>query len=280
VTNPLQAQIVAWSSFRGGAYAEQGGITPVGATLGVSPIGTGNALQAAFRNEDHGQGSQMYTNWFTMMNPNTVGDAAGGTDTFSKMHVGDVYDVTYRVHGETVDRHRAMTLSPFAATVPGIKTINGVPATASQSVTLNGGELALNFYRPQRLTVEGEDGSFKDLGGLYWGLIVLQPGGGSEYGCNPDTYYSGLSGLEKKPGFQSSNPPDSLWPLVDTTKEDLEVSADSALGFTVDVEACIRAHNTGTLPAGQYFLNLTAAGQFMTGGANRATTELRFTIGE
>lgn len=265
---------VNWNAFSGGHYPE-GTTIPAGATSAVAPAG--NALEAMYRLEDHGDGtgSHIFTSWTGFMNPGT------GAQTLSKVHVGDVYDLTYRIHGESADQHRAMTLSPFAVTVPGLVSMSpAMPAPSTDTWTLGSdGKVTMTFTRPQRFVVDGETGQYRDLGGLNYGLILGSRSGGNEFGCAP-SFYSNLRGVAVRSGLSGSNQSDFLWPLVDSTATDLVPSSSNTVSFTLDVKGCLVSNGISSPEGNNYMANLTAAGQSVTGGANRATLSMNVNVPE
>jgi hypothetical protein len=69
---------------------------------------------------------------------------------------------------------------------------------------------------------------------------------------------------------------EKLWPLADTTTTDSVTGTSSnQLSFTLDLRACIGATTYDAATAGtQWSIQLTGAGQSLTGGSNRASLEL------
>lgn len=217
-----------------------------------------------------------------------------GADTLAQFKPGDVYTVQYQVHGEATPRSFTMVLAPYYATVPGLLAVNGAAPDPSGNFALDAqGKLTLTFLRPQRMTVAGETGTFMDQAGLHYGLIIGPQNGSSEFGCSwyseanatpaKVNRYSNVTGLSVDPA--PANPWQSTqWPLTDTGKvdeaPDANPSTQKTFSFTVDVRSCIAdaiAAGGGKVSAGDIsnakppYATLTAAGEQLTGGANRST---------
>lgn len=125
--------------------------------------------------------------------------------------------------------------------------------------------MTIEFYRPQRLAVDGEDGSFRDIAGLQYGLIVSQQNA-NDAGCGGGAY-SDAAGFDVT---TSNDQGAMLTPIRDKATTD-EVPGTSTLKFTVDLTKCAQA-NWSSLPA-TFSVSLLGAGETLTGGYNRATLE-------
>jgi hypothetical protein len=152
-------------------------------------------------------------------------------------------------------------LNPYFVTVPAIK--NQGAAVSGNALNLVDGVAGLQVYRPQRQTVEGESGEWRDIGNLHYGIVISTDSG--EFGCAPSRY-SGLSGVT------AGNDPSgsmNLWPLQDNTSSDITLAeGEAGIAFNLDVQGCAADLS---LPAGTYNASLVATGEHLTGGANRAT---------
>lgn len=202
----------------------------------------------------------------------------------SKLRAGDLFNVQF-TNGSTVLSSLTMSLSPYFISGPAIKSYNAgsgevninysqTPITGDSSgdpiLLSSAGVLTVNFWRPQRDAIPGaEEGEFMDMGRLHYGVVVSS--GQSEFGCAG--HFSALSqSLSESAGEGEEDP--NLWPLTDST-DDAAPSASNLLSFTVNLKNCIAAKSVS---AGTYNVALTAAGEYLTGGANRATQEVRVAI--
>ncbi|MDZ4786219.1 MAG: hypothetical protein SGJ02_09105 [bacterium] len=188
--------------------------------------------------------------------------------TTSQFQPGDLATIEF-MNGTTVSERRAISIPSYFVTIPALQSYNAgsgvqtvdydTPPGSSEGspITLTGGTFTATFWRPQRLSIGEETGSFRDISALQYGLIISTQT--KEFGCS-DGLFSGLSSLDTT----GSN---SLWPLRDTVTVDAEPNAANTLSFTVNLSACL-AENGAT--AGTYTVNLTAAGAQVTGGRNRA----------
>ena len=178
---------------------------------------------------------------------------------FTSFLPGDVYELqVHIVNGEL--RTMPISLSPYYATVPGIKTVNGVtldPSTADSYVAQLGsdGLLTIEFYRPQRLVVPGETGvnGFMDQAGLHFGVSIGNASSYSPAFCGG--YYSNLSSnltntIAAGDHNQPANGPKNYlysWSLADSsTVDDAPDAANSAhlYRFTVDLKSCLNNDHT------------------------------------
>lgn len=259
---------VNWADVNGGAYGcgnATGDFSRSDAGLGPNdPL---NGLLLMCRN--NGQGVERI--WTGMLAPQT------GSETLNVFTPGDVYTVTFRVHGQTALSTMAMTLAPYFATVPGLTAVNGSAPASNGVVAPSGNNLTLTFLRPQRLSLPGEPQPFMDQSGLHYGVIIGVEN--SEYGCQPSRY-SALGGLSAGTAGASSDR--NLWPLTDTSSTDEAVNAANTRTLTVDLLHCF-ADLAATLGhkitvTNNTYITLTAAGEFLTGGANRSTLMLRLSI--
>lgn len=272
---------VLWSNVNGAAYncppgMTDGQFTRTDANLGESaPL---NGMVLTCRN--NGQGTERI--WNAMIKPQT------GSATLTTYTPGDVFTIQYKVHGDATLHTYSMTLAPYFLTVPGLVSLNGstsLPTSNGDTIAPDSnGVLTMTFHRPQRAAIAGEtnyDGSaatFMDIGGLHYGFIIGAEN--TEFGCGP-TYYTGLSGLQTDAiNSQGQN----LWPTSDQMKTDRQVDAPSASGapntltIRVDFSGCLAAMKASfghTIDMRNAYVSLTAAGEFLTGGANRSTLMFR-----
>jgi hypothetical protein len=272
---------VLWSDVNGGAYNCPSGTTDGQFTRGDANLnGTAplNGMVLTCRN--NGRGVEHV--WNAMIKPQT------GSATLSTYTPGDVFTIQYKVHNDATLHTYSMTLAPYFLTVPGLVTLNGsssLPSNSGDTITPDSnGVLTMTFHRPQRAALAGEtnsDGSaatFMDIGGLHYGFIIGAEG--TEFGCGP-TYYTGLSGLQTDAiNSQGQN----QWPTSDLMKSDRQVDAPSVSGapatltLRVDFSGCLAAMKVAfghTVNMSNAYVSLTAAGEFLTGGANRSTLMFR-----
>ena len=280
-TNQFGNGQVLWSDVNGAAYNCPGGTTDGQFTRsdanlsGTAPL---NGMVLTCRN--NGRGVERV--WNAMIKPQT------GSATLSTYTPGDVFTIQYKVHNDAALRTYSMTLAPYFLTVPGLVSLNGstsLPTSNGDTITPDSnGVLTMTYHRPQRAALAGEtnyNGSaatFMDIGGLHYGFIIGAEN--TEFGCGP-TYYTGLSGLQTDAiNSQGQN----LWPTSDQMKTDRQVDAPSVSGapdtltLRVDFSGCLAAMKASlghTIDMTNAYVTLTAAGEFLTGGANRSTLMFR-----
>ncbi|MBU6242131.1 MAG: hypothetical protein KJS66_10120 [Acidobacteria bacterium] len=255
--NPTQLA-ANWNTYSGGLIVDRGSTAdPAITSTGVNPDATkGNGLTAYIRNNNPQMGTSVF--WVAQMFPNQ------GANTLANVKPGDVYTLRYGLTGGG-ESSVTMMLNPYALTVPSIKSINGAPYVSGTPVKAADGKVTIELYRPQRLAVDGEDGSFRDIAGLQYGLIVSQPNS-NDAGCGGAAY-------SDAPGFDVTTSNDQgamLTPIRDKATTD-EIPGSSTLKFTVDLTKCAQA-SWSSLPA-TFGVSLMGAGEMLTGGYNRATLE-------
>lgn len=255
--NPTQLS-ANWNTYTGGLIIERGSTPDASITAtGVNPDASkGNGLTANVRNNNPQMGTNVF--WTAQMFPNQ------GANTLANVKPGDVYTLRY---GLTAGGESSVTmmLNPYALTVPSIKSINGAPYVAGTPVKASDGKVTIELYRPQRLTVDGEDGTFRDIAGLQYGLIVSQQNS-NDAGCGGSAYSDAA-------GFNVSTSTDQgamLTPIRDKATTD-EAPGTSTLKFTVDLTKCVQA-SWSSLPS-TFSVSLISAGEMLTGGYNRSTLE-------
>jgi hypothetical protein len=196
------------------------------------------------------------------------------SDVLSVVRANDVM-VLHSING-TNDVSIPVTVSPFFVTTPYLKsaTANGATVTSTDSNFAAGnikigddGKLAIEFWRPQRMKLEGETGNAGDFSaltsqhGLNYGLQIA--GGqvnGKQVKNFPETGCAGAD-VEK---FYSSNtlkltaqaygpidedPASDFWGLNDATTDD---SADNVLDMTLDLKSCLSGHKPAHFAKGGY----------------------------
>ena len=273
---------VLWSAVDGAAFncpsgTTDGKFTRADASLnGTAPL---NGMVLTCRNNGPGRTERV---WNAMIKPQT------GSATLSTYTPGDVFTIQYKVHGDAVLHTYTMTLAPYFLTVPGLVRLNGstsLPTTNGDTIVPDGdGNLSMVFHRPQRAALAGEtnyDGSaatFMDIGGLHYGFIIGAEN--TEFGCGP-TSYSGLQGLTKDAITSDGQ---NQWPTSDNLKTDRQVDAPGTsdapdtLTLKVDFAGCLAAMKVKfghSIDMTNAYVTLTAAGEFLTGGANRSTLMFR-----
>ena len=251
---------VNWSTYNGGFTREN---TSVPATDGLNAnLGTstnGNSLYMMNRN---GQTDPESVYWLASMFPNQ------GANTLSTVKPGDVFTVRYNTAAG--DNQIVMMMNPHAVTVPGLTKVNDVAFTGSALTPDTSGKLKLEFYRPQRLTTTGEAGTYRDMGGLRYGIVYM---GSRDTACEPGAYSAYDNGFTLTTGTDMA---ERLWPLNDkTTTDSVTGTATNTLSFTLDMRACIGASTYDAAASGTiWYIQLTGAGQSLTGGSNRASLDL------
>jgi hypothetical protein len=259
---------VAWKSYNGGFKVESTGspaTSGLDTSLGTNPGGNGNALYLGNRNTGNDPGGSVY--WQASVFPNQ------GANTLTNVKPGDVY--TLRFGTDDGEKSVTMMLNPHAVTVPGLTTVNGAAYTGGALKPDASGKLALKFFRPQRLATTGETGTFKDMGGLRYGIIFM---GQMDTPCDIATY-SAYDAFTPATGPDASDMGNRLAPLTDKQTTDSDTSASATqLSFTIDVRSCIGAATYDAAAAGtSWGIQLNASGQMLTGGMNRASLDLTVT---
>ena len=251
---------VNWNTYYGGFKKESAGVeaTPgLDTSLGKST--NGNSLYLMNRN---GRQDPETVFWVASLFPNQ------GVNTLETVKPGDVFTVKYNT--SSGDHQIVMMVNPHAVTVPGLTKVNDVAYTGSALIPDSSGKLKLEFYRPQRLTTTGEEGTYRDMGGLRYGVIYM---GSQDTACLPGAYSGYESGFSLVSGGDMNA---MLWPLTDTTTTDsVTGSSSNQLSFTLDLRTCIGATTYDAATTGtQWSIQLTGAGQTLTGGSNRASLDL------
>ncbi|MBX7145077.1 MAG: thrombospondin type 3 repeat-containing protein [Oligoflexia bacterium] len=206
----------------------------------------------------------------------------------SDFQIGDTLLVEYRSSGGSVQSTLPLTISPYFVTVPALYSYDagfgttvvdygsGTAPGSSQGnpiVLSSSGTLTMNFYPPQRKAIPGAEtsGTLFDMGRLHYGVIFGGSGINSEFTCGG--LYSGFSSSLSAPtdglGTGSSISPQdgaNLWP-VDDSADDAATDPSSLKTVTIDLKTCL---TRASVSFGTYQLSLTAAGENLTGGANRA----------
>lgn len=255
--NPTQLA-ANWNTYAGGFLTERGSNPDSSITAtGLNPDNTkGNGLTGYVRNNNPQMGTNVF--WVAQMFPNQ------GVNSLANVKPGDVYTLRYglRAGGES---SVTMMLNPYALTVPSIKSINGSPYVAGTPVKAADGKVTIELYRPQRLAVDGEDGTFRDIANLKYGVVVGREGQ-NDAGCGGAAYSDAA-------GFDVSTETDQgamLAPIRDKEVTDM-APGTSTLKFTVDLTKCAQV-SWSSLP-NSISLSLVAAGENLTGGYNRSTLE-------
>jgi hypothetical protein len=251
---------VNWSTYNGGFKKEtdNADATPgLDTSLGTST--NGNSLYLMNRN---GRQDPESVYWVASLFPNQ------GENTLKTVKPGDVFTVRYNT--SSGDNQIVMMVNPHAVTVPGLTKVNDVAYTGSALTPDSSGKLKLEFYRPQRLTTIGEEGKYRDMGGLRYGIIYM---GNRDTACLSGAYSEYESGFSLQSGGDMAT---MLWPLTDTTTTDSATGTSSnQLKFTLDIRTCIGAETYDAATVGtQWNIQLTGAGQSLTGGSNRASLDL------
>ncbi|MFM8389729.1 MAG: hypothetical protein ACKOA5_10825, partial [Actinomycetota bacterium] len=195
-------------------------------------------------------------------------------DVLNVVRANDVM-IMHSIAG-TNDVSIPVTVSPFFVTTPYLKsvTVNGATLTNTDSNFNAGnikigddGKIGVEFWRPQRMKLDGESGNTGDFSaltsqhGLNYGLQIT---GGSvnnkaiqsfpETGCagtDVEKYYSSKT---LKPSAQSYGPVDQdpasdFWAMNDATADDSE---DNVLDMTLDLKGCVNEHKPSHFAKGGF----------------------------
>lgn len=260
---PTNNDGIAWKTYSGGLAVEDPSkpATVTFTVTGTNPDSSvGNALWLMHRNTSDVE--NVY--WRAGLNPNQ------GAATVSTVRPGDVFTVRFKTSAGA-DQSVVMMLNPHAVTVPGLTQVNGTAYTGATISPDSSGKVALEFFRPQRLTTEGEEGTFRDMGGLRYGMIFMDK---MDTPCAAGAYSGYENDFTVAAG--QNDMASSLWPLTDKTATDLVTSpAADRVSFTLDVKTCIGASRYDAAASGtKWSFQLVAAGQNLTGGSNRAALDL------
>jgi hypothetical protein len=169
-----------------------------------------------------------------------------------------------------------VTVSPFFVTTPYLKSVtaNGMTVSATDANFAAGnvrigddGKLGIEFWRPQRMKLDGESGNLGDFGaftsqhGLNYGLQIT---GGSvnsksvqsfpETGCagtDVDKYYSSntLKASSQSYGPVDQDPASDFWAMNDATADG---STDNVLDMTLDLKGCLDGHKPSHFAKGGF----------------------------
>ena len=203
-----------------------------------------------------------------------VAPAYQQSDVLNVVRANDVM-VLHSISG-TTDVSIPVTVSPFFVTTPYLKsaTANGATLTSTDSNFSAGnikigddGKLGIEFWRPQRMKLDGESGDAGDFSaltsqhGLNYGLQIA---GGSvngkqvknfpETGCagaDVEKYYSSktLKLSAQSYGPVDEDPASDFWALNDATTDDSE---DNVLDMTLDLKGCLAGHKPAHFAKGGY----------------------------
>ena len=195
-------------------------------------------------------------------------------DVLNVVRANDVM-VLHSIDGSN-DVSIPVTVSPFFVTTPYLKSVtaNGATLTSTDSNFAAGnikigedGKLGVEFWRPQRMKLDGESGNAGDFSaltsqhGLNYGLQIT---GGwvnnkevkpmPETGCagaDVSKYYSSktLELSQQAYGNPKEDPASDFWALLDNTSDD---SADNVLDMTLDLKGCMESHIPGHISDKQY----------------------------
>lgn len=208
-----------------------------------------------------------------------------GRDQF---RVGDVIrTVLTGASGEVSSR--TFTVAPYFVSVPAMLSYNGgsgvvnvdyssvspttgsIPGTSSGDpiVLTSDGLLTVTFWRPQRPAIRSDETGYYDWGRMNYGLSV------GELQATCAGLYSNVSSDLVADSTPFGNG-DSVFynqgangtPYRDS-QDDRAASITNTLTFTVNLKECI--NRTGRSSSGTFFVDLTAAGESVTGGKSTAS---------
>ncbi len=196
------------------------------------------------------------------------------SDVLSVVRANDVM-VLHSIAG-TNDVSIPVTVSPFFVTTPYLKsaTVNGATLDSKDSNFSAGnikigddGKLGIEFWRPQRMKLDGESGNAGDFSaltsqhGLNYGLQIAggqvngkQVKNFPETGCagaDVEKFYSSktLKLSAQAYGPIEEDPASDFWGLNDATTDDSE---DNVLDMTLDLKGCLSEHKPAHFAKGGY----------------------------
>lgn len=203
---------------------------------------------------------------------------------------GDVYQVRL-TSGERVISTRSLALSPYFVSIPAIKTYDAgfgpvnvdyasvspdsgsIPGTSpGDPIVLDtNGLLTVTFWRPQRAAIRSDESGFYDWGNLNYGLILgdLQATCGGLYSAVSSELTADSTPLGDGDSPLASSGA-NLYPYTDTLG-DRAADAANTITFTVNLKDCLS--RAGGTP-GTHLVNLTSAGEELTGGRTAASQNL------
>lgn len=228
--------------------------------------------------------NQWGSTWASFFAPNT-------TNTLGTVVPGDTMMLKWRESSSSEPSQMPVSIKPYFITTPGLHsatgdkdytvtntTLSSTPGSSSNPIkAASDGTVTLRFWRPQRFALTGESGQYYDLGALNWGTITdgaLPPAGGyvqpnRHGGCA----LSSLSGLRATPLTQDIMT--DLYRASDQTPVDSPSDPDNLLGFKVNVKSCAQSVGLPTTSGTRIMLNLSAAGQPVTGGMDTSNLILQ-----
>ena len=265
---------VAWGTFGGATCSTPG--QPCVAASGPSPAN-------GFEQSPENGGGKPSAVWTAFVKPNAP-------DTLGTVNADSVLTLNYAGQGVPTTQ-KPIGISPYFVTTPAITNVDTTagstalsypyPANGAGTNQSNGfrvgadGAISLTMWRPQRLSLPGEAGSFFDVGGLHYGLTLdsvstaANPNGqqrsNGEAGCS----------LTAGNGLMANNPAlssqwSSLAPLQDQTAIDAPPNAATTVSFSANVLSCAQSTFPGVNLAGASLnLSLLAIAQPLPHGANR-----------
>lgn len=196
------------------------------------------------------------------------------SDVLSVVRPNDVM-VLHSIAGAN-DVSIPVTVSPFFVTTPYLKsaTANGATLDSKDSNFSAGnikigddGKLGIEFWRPQRMKLDGESGNAGDFSaltsqhGLNYGLQIAggqvngkQVKNFPETGCagaDVEKFYSSktLKLSAQAYGPIEEDPASDFWGLNDATTDDSE---DNVLDMTLDLKGCLSEHKPAHFAKGGY----------------------------
>ncbi|MBU6241404.1 MAG: hypothetical protein KJS66_06395 [Acidobacteria bacterium] len=195
-------------------------------------------------------------------------------DVLNVVRANDVM-VLHTIKG-TNDVAIPVTVSPFFVTTPYLKSATANAVTVDNTDTNfnsgnikigDDGKVSVDFWRPQRMKLDGETGNTGDFSaltsqhGLNYGLQIS---GGSvnskpissfpETGCagaDVNKYYTSktLTGLTQSYGPADQDPASDFWAMNDATSDD---SPDNVLDMTLDLKGCVNEHKPAHFAKGGF----------------------------
>jgi len=202
--------------------------------------------------------------------------------TAANFQAGDVYQVEL-VNGSTVVSSKTLVLAPYFVSVPAIQSYDAgsgavmldyavgnsvVGATSNNPIVLSSsGELSLTFWKPQRQSIAGaESGSFQDMGYLHYGIGSGESTCGGFYTIPVGSTLSESSDYLGEGNSPLAQNGADLFNLTDSAGDTVTV-ASNTLTVSVNLKNCLARAGR---PSGVTTITLTAAGEPLSGGTNRA----------
>ena len=215
--------------------------------------------------------------------------------TTAQMAPGDLFNVVFR--GAGGDVITPVALPSYPVTVPAIKTVtsggvattilNGNPASpgsneGSAIAVSAAGDLAFDYWRPQRRGIAGTDeGAMIDMGNLHYTITIggLRTASGSQVNVSQE-FSCNAAGQPVSP----ESPEGDFYGPADPTADAAPNPANTRT-YSTNLRSCLSgAISAGYLPAGTSLTGakvnvaFTASGENRAGGADRAVMAIALAL--